>query len=147
MPSDSREGRGYHPATLSSRPRPAETCRSQASAPPGTMSASTLQRLRAPSEGPTLPVHQIPLPLPLPDPPAELVARLLDELRGARRELHEAHRIYALLHYGEPDPFTRSTRGTIELATAEHRAQLWAAEVRRLEITARGLGLDVTSQL
>lgn len=89
-----------------------------------------------------------PQPLfPLPDPPAEAVAQLLDLLRTAKRELREAGRVVELLHYGAPDPATRSVRDSIELDVAERRAQLWAAEVRTIEHSARALGIDVQSTL
>jgi hypothetical protein len=83
---------------------------------------------------------------PLPEPPADVVDELLTELRAARRELTDAGRIVSMLAI-EPSAAEHARRLWVEQQTAEHRAQLWAATVASLENKARGLGLDVSSQL
>jgi hypothetical protein len=89
---------------------------------------------------------------PLPDPPADVVADVLDELRSARRELTDAQRLVHMLALpfpGDGDELRRvgRLRLQIEQTVAEHRAGLWAAEVARIEARGRALGLDVTPAL
>jgi hypothetical protein len=91
-----------------------------------------------------------PLPLPLPEPPADEVAALLDELRDARRELADAGRVIRLLTIAREDFDALSghqvAKHFIENATAERRAELWAARVGFLVRRARALGLNVADQ-
>jgi hypothetical protein len=95
----------------------------------------------------------VTLPLfPLPEPPADDVSALLDELRACRRELADAGRIVHMLGVQNGDgPDARDEfswrRLRIEQTVAERRAELWAAEVRRVEAKGRGLGLDVAATL
>ena len=86
---------------------------------------------------------------PLPEPPADVVAELLENLRHARRELADASRIVHMLGLDPGlalDP-RNERRLRIEQQTAERRCELWAGHVRAFETRARALGLDVTSTL
>ncbi|MFP5371523.1 MAG: hypothetical protein ACLGI3_12350 [Actinomycetes bacterium] len=77
------------------------------------------------------------------------MAALLDELRACRRELTDAGRILHMINVqtgDRPDEFGW-IRLRIEAKVAEHRAELWAAEVRRVEAKGRALGLDVRATL
>jgi hypothetical protein len=87
---------------------------------------------------------------PLPEPPADVVALVLDELRQTRRELADAGRIAHMLALpfpgGNPQP-VGLRRLQIEQQVAERRRELWMAEVIRIEDRARALGLDVSAIL
>ena len=83
------------------------------------------------------------LQLPPAEPPADDVARVLEQLRNARRELTDAQRIVTML---TADPLAQP-RGGIELQVATRRVELWRAQVITTERRARALGLDVASTL
>jgi hypothetical protein len=85
------------------------------------------------------------LPLNLPEPPADVIAAVLDELRTARRELADAERIVHMLDVDDDDPSPRRRR--VERLVARRRVELWHAEVTTLAQRARTLGLDVTATL
>jgi hypothetical protein len=84
--------------------------------------------------------------LPPSEPPDPIVAATLDELRRARAEHREASRIIALLLMGPQtgDAPLFVVRRRIELEVAQRRQELWSDEVRRLEVAARALGLNVS---
>lgn len=83
------------------------------------------------------------LPLNVPEPPADVVAQVLDELRDARRELDDARRISHML---TADPGAQPRAG-IELQVATRRVELWRHQLAAVERHARALGLDVPSTL
>lgn len=84
------------------------------------------------------------LPLfPIPEPPADVVAQVLDELREARRELDHARGLVRML---KVDPGAQP-RHAIETDVAERRVIAWQAVVEQREEKARLLGLDVRSTL
>lgn len=83
------------------------------------------------------------LTLPLPEPPDHELVDVLEQIRYARRELAEAHRVVELLALPELDRAPAAawvTRRRIESTVAERRAELWAAELAVLEDRARALG-------
>lgn len=84
---------------------------------------------------------------PLPEPPAPEVAELLDQLREARREMHDAGRVVELLTAARADVDRAHphdvARYWIESSVAERRVEEWALRVRTLVDAARSLGLDV----
>lgn len=85
---------------------------------------------------------------PLPDPPADVVADVLDELRQARRELADARRLEHLLRLDPgAQPADEERRVDVEQAVASYRRELWRVRAEQAERRAQALGLDVTSIL
>lgn len=81
------------------------------------------------------------LHLPPAEPPDDLdLHDVLEDLYDARAELVEARRVAALIACDEPSYAHTKRRQRIELEVAGRRAELWAAEVRTLEVRAREMG-------
>jgi hypothetical protein len=83
------------------------------------------------------------LVLPLPEPPDEQLAAVLELMEFARSELAEAHRVITMLASDDWQALPwAEMRRRIESTVAEHRAELWAAQLAQLadrEQKLRGL--------
>lgn len=71
--------------------------------------------------------------LPLPEPPDHQLTELLELMEFARSELAEAHRVVTMLASDDWQALPwLEMRRRIESTVAEHRAELWAAQLAEL---------------
>ena len=83
------------------------------------------------------------LQLPPPELPDDDVFDVLHDLRDARGELVDARRVAAMVAAEEPDRPHTTRRQWVEMEVAQRRVDLWAAEVRTLEVRAREMGAQL----